>query len=48
VRIEPPLIIQQSDADLIVSTVSAVAGEMATNAIPPQTVENVKKYSIGV
>ena len=48
VRIEPPLIIQQADADLIVQTVGQVAAEMAAGTIPPQTVENVKKYSIGV
>ncbi len=48
VRIEPPLIIQQSDADFIAQTVAAVATEMQAGTIPPQTVENVKKYSIGV
>lgn len=48
VRIEPPLIIQQADADLIVQTVVQVAAEMAAGTIPPQTVENVKTYSIGV
>lgn len=48
VRIEPPLIIQQADADFIVQTVQAVAAEIAAGTIPAQTVANVKKYSIGV
>ena len=48
VRIEPPLIIQQADADFIVATMAQVAAEMAAGTIPQQTVDNVKKYSIGV
>ncbi len=48
VRIEPPLIIQQSDADLIAQTIAAVAQEVQNGTIPPQTIANVKKYSIGI
>ncbi len=48
VRIEPPLIIQQSDADTIIATVAAVAQEVASGTVPPQTRANVLKYSIGI
>jgi 4-aminobutyrate aminotransferase len=48
VRIEPPLIIDQNEADVVVATVAVVADEMRSGTIPAQTVANVKKYSIGI
>jgi 4-aminobutyrate aminotransferase len=48
VRIEPPLIITQQHANVIVATMRVVAEEMRNGTIPAQTVANVKKYSIGI
>lgn len=48
VRIEPPLTIDAADADFIASTVNEVATQMQDGTIPPETLENVKKYSIGI
>ena len=48
VRIEPPLTIDQEEVDIIVIKFTEVAEEMRTGKIPKETVENAKKYAIGL
>ena len=48
VRIEPPLTISRQQADFIISVVGDTAREMQKGEIPKDTVDNVKKYSIGL
>ncbi|HUX06969.1 MAG TPA: aspartate aminotransferase family protein [Acidobacteriota bacterium] len=47
-RIEPPLIIDEGQADLIVSTVGEVAKEMQSGTIPQATIDKVRNYAIGL
>ena len=47
-RIEPPLIIDEGQSDLIVSTVGEVAKEMQSGTIPQTTIDKVKSYAIGL
>jgi 4-aminobutyrate aminotransferase len=47
-RIEPPLIIDAAQGDLIVTVVSETAAEMSSGAIPQATIEKVKSYAIGL
>ena len=48
IRIEPPLTINRQHADFISSVVRDTADEMRNGNIPASTVDNVKKYSIGL
>lgn len=48
IRIEPPLTIDQPEVDVIVTKFTEVAEEMRTGQIPKETVENAKKYAIGL
>jgi 4-aminobutyrate aminotransferase len=47
-RIEPPLIISETEADIVVETILEVAEEMSKQRIPPSTLDKVHKYMIGL
>jgi 4-aminobutyrate aminotransferase len=47
-RIEPPLIIDEAQGDLIVSMVGETAAEMSAGKIPQSTIDKVKSYAIGL
>jgi 4-aminobutyrate aminotransferase len=47
-RIEPPLIMTETEADLVVDTIHQVAEEMKHQHIPTSTIEKVKQYAIGL
>ena len=48
VRIEPPLTINPAEVDIIVTKFTEVAEEVRTGTIPKETIENAKKYAIGL
>ena len=48
VRIEPLLTIDQAEVDIIITKFTEVAEEMHAGQIPKETVENAKKYGIGL
>ena len=48
VRIEPPLTINEKEAETIVDTIRCVAEEMKNQEIPQKTIDNVLEYSIGL
>jgi 4-aminobutyrate aminotransferase-like enzyme len=48
IRIEPPLIITQSQADIIVNTINEVAEEVYHQCIPQLTIDKVHKFAIGL
>ena len=47
IRIEPPLVMTQKEADIIINTVFQVADEMHNKKVPELTIEKVKKYALG-
>lgn len=47
-RIEPPSILSDEEAELITNTIYEVAEEMSTNQIPKTTIDKVHKYAIGL
>ena len=47
-RVEPPLIISEKEADLIINTIYEVAEEMSANKIPQATIDKVRQYAIGL
>ena len=47
IRIEPPLILSDEEAELVINTISEVAEEMSTNQIPQTTIDKVHQYAIG-
>jgi 4-aminobutyrate aminotransferase-like enzyme len=48
VRIEPPLILTEAQADLVAAVIQDVAAEMSTGHIPPTTQEKVRQFGIGL
>lgn len=48
VRVEPPLVISQAQAQRLVDIVIHVAHEFRNGTVPTQTYDNVKRYSIGI
>jgi len=48
VRIEPPLILTDSQADVVASVLRKVASEMSKGRIPSSTKEKVHKFAIGL
>jgi 4-aminobutyrate aminotransferase len=48
VRIEPPLTITKEQADIIIQIIDDTAQEMQSGNIPKFTIDNVRKYSIGI
>lgn len=48
IRIEPPLIIKQTEVDIVITKFTEVAEEMHAGQIPKETVENVKRYGNGL
>jgi 4-aminobutyrate aminotransferase len=48
VRIQPPLILKDKEADIIANTLKEVATEMANGKIPKSTKEKVEKFAIGL
>ena len=47
-RIEPPLILSDEEADLAIDTIYEVAEEMSKNQIPQTTIDKVHQYAIGL
>lgn len=47
IRIEPPLIMSQKEADTIIDVVFETAFEMRNNKIPEETINKVNKYALG-
>ncbi len=47
-RIEPPLILSDTEAEIVVNTIYEVAEEMSANQIPPTTIDKVQQYAIGL
>ncbi len=47
-RIEPPLIISDEEADLVIDTIYEVAEEMSADCIPQTTIDKVQQYAIGL
>jgi 4-aminobutyrate aminotransferase-like enzyme len=48
VRIEPPLILTEAQADLVAAVIQDVAAEMSTGHIPSTTQEKVRQFGIGL
>lgn len=48
VRIQPPLILNEKESDIIANTLKEVATEMANGKIPKSTKEKVEKFAIGL
>jgi 4-aminobutyrate aminotransferase len=48
IRLEPPLILNNLEANLVVETISEVAEEMEHQRIPPSTIDKVYQYAIGL
>jgi 4-aminobutyrate aminotransferase-like enzyme len=48
VRIEPPLILTEAQADLVCAVIQVVATEMSTGQIPSTTQEKVRRFAIGL
>jgi 4-aminobutyrate aminotransferase-like enzyme len=48
VRIEPPLVLNKDQSDLIAQVLMEVATEMAKGKIPETTKDKVKKFAIGL
>ncbi len=48
IRIEPPLILTDDQADMIAKTIYEVADEMYTGQLPSSTKEKVLKFAIGL
>lgn len=48
IRVEPPYYISQKNIELIRIVFTEVLEEFNTNSIPLETIENVKKYSVGL
>lgn len=48
VRIQPPLILNAEEADIIANTLKEVAAEMANGKIPKSTKDKVEKFAIGL
>ena len=48
VRIEPPLILTEAQADLVCAVIQDVATEMSTGQIPSTTQEKVRRFAIGL
>jgi 4-aminobutyrate aminotransferase len=48
VRIEPALTSSQAEAEQIVQTIASVAAEFVAGSVPARTLENVKRYSVGL
>jgi 4-aminobutyrate aminotransferase-like enzyme len=47
-RIEPPLILSDEEAALVIKTIYEVAEEMSSNQIPQTTMDKVHQYAIGL
>lgn len=47
-RIEPPLILNEGEADIVIDTIHEVAEEMSKNQIPETTIDKVNRYAIGL
>ena len=47
IRVLPPLILSDNEAQSIIEVVSDVAGEMHTGRLPQSTVEKVNTYALG-
>ena len=48
VRIEPPLILTEAQADLVCAVIQDVATEMSTGQTPSTTQEKVRRFAIGL
>jgi 4-aminobutyrate aminotransferase len=48
VRIQPPLILNNKESELVANTLNEVAAEMANSKIPKSTKDKVKKFAIGL
>jgi 4-aminobutyrate aminotransferase len=48
VRIQPPLILTEAQADLVAAVIQDVAAEISTGRIPPATQEKVRRFGIGL
>lgn len=47
-RIEPPLIITDAEADFLVTVIQTVANEMENGRIPAETMDKVARFSVGL
>ncbi len=47
-RVEPPIIINKKDIDIIISVLDNVIDEYINGKTPEKTISNVKKYSMGL
>lgn len=48
IRIEPPLVISRTEADLILTVIEQVAHEIDVEEVPQSTVEKVMRFSVGL
>lgn len=48
IRIEPPLILTEAEANIVVDTIYEVAEEMHQQCVPASTIEKVHQYAIGL